>query len=297
MTADGFRLLARLALGGLFVGTTQFHLAKDTLALHLLLQRLEGLVDIVVANGYVNDGTSPVSLAKRNGSGPAGKRVEAAYITANLACEAPNRVAGHAIFPAVLYRRRRSSHISVMAILKIAKMGHPVLRRRAAPVPDPTAPEIRRLVEDMIETMEDADGAGLAAPQVHVPLRVVIFHVPRGRDEDNDEPVPLTVLINPVVEPLTEEMAGGWEGCLSVPGMVGTVPRYTRVRYSGVGPDGGRIDRTAEGFHARVVQHECDHLDGILYPQRMDDLSMLMFRDQLRYHGGAVEAEAELEEE
>lgn len=193
-----------------------------------------------------------------------------------------------------LYRARPSSHISAMAILKIAKMGHPVLRRRAAEVPDPTAPEIRRLVEDMIETMEDADGAGLAAPQVHVPLRVVIFHVPPERDADAVEPVPLTVLVNPLVEPLTEERVRGWEGCLSVPGMVGAVPRFTRVRYRGVSADGTAIDRVAEGFHARVAQHECDHLDGILYPQRMDDLSMLMFRDQLRYHGaGAAEEELE----
>ena len=183
-----------------------------------------------------------------------------------------------------------------MAILKIAKMGHPVLRQRAAEVADPTAPEIRRLVGDMIETMEDADGAGLAAPQVHVPLRVVIFHVPPGRDADEPDPVPLTVLVNPVVEPLTEETETGWEGCLSVPGLIGGVPRFTRVRYRGVSPSGEAIERIAEGFHARVVQHECDHLDGMLYPQRMADLSLLMFRDQLRYHGDVAEEEVEGDE-
>ena len=172
-----------------------------------------------------------------------------------------------------------------MAILKIAKMGHPVLRRPAEEVVDPTAPEIRRLVRDMLETMEDADGAGLAAPQVHVPLRVVIFHVPAGRDEENPQPVPLSVLINPVVEPLTDEVETDWEGCLSVPGMMGAVPRFTKVRYRAVSLEGEPIDRVAEGFHARVAQHECDHLDGILYPQQMDDLSLLMFSDQLRYHG------------
>ena len=171
-----------------------------------------------------------------------------------------------------------------MAILKIAKMGHPVLRRPAEEVVDPTAPEIRRLVQDMLETMEDADGAGLAAPQVHVPLRVVIFHVPAGRDEENPQPVPLSVLINPVVEPLTDEVKTDWEGCLSVPGMMGAVPRLTKVRYRAVSLEGEPIDRVAEGFHARVAQHECDHLDGILYPQQMDDLSLLMFSDQLRYH-------------
>ena len=172
-----------------------------------------------------------------------------------------------------------------MAILKIAKMGHPVLRQPAEEVVDPTAPEIQRLVQDMLETMEDADGAGLAAPQVHVPLRVVIFHVPAGRDEENPQPVPLSVLINPVVESLTDEVETDWEGCLSVPGMMGAVPRFTKVRYRAVSLEGEPIDRVAEGFHARVAQHECDHLDGILYPQQMDDLSLLMFSDQLRYHG------------
>lgn len=180
-----------------------------------------------------------------------------------------------------------------MAILKIAKMGHPVLLRPAEEVVDPTAPEIRRLVQDMLETMEDADGAGLAAPQVHVPLRVVIFHVPAGRDEENPQPVPLSVLINPVVEPLTDEVETDWEGCLSVPGMMGAVPRFTKVRYRAVSLEGEPIDRVAEGFHARVAQHECDHLDGILYPQQMNDLSLLMFNDQLRYHGGADPDEEE----
>jgi peptide deformylase len=186
-----------------------------------------------------------------------------------------------------LYRPRGTTHISVMAILKIARMGHPVLRRPAADVADPTAPEIRALIQDMMETMEDADGAGLAAPQVHVPLRVVIFHVPdeRAEDEGDAAAVPLTVLINPVIEPLTEEKKLGWEGCLSVPGLIGAVPRFTRIRYSGLTPDGRRIERLAEDFHARVVQHECDHLDGILYPQRMTDLSLLMFREELVRHG------------
>lgn len=172
-------------------------------------------------------------------------------------------------------------------------MGHPVLRHPAAEVEDPNAPEIRRLVEDMLETMEDADGAGLAAPQVHVPLRIVIFHVPEGRDEENPDPVPLSVLINPVVEPLTEEREVDWEGCLSVPGMMGAVPRFTKVRYRAVSLEGAPIERVAEGFHARVAQHECDHLDGILYPQQMEDLSLLMFNDQLRYHGDMDPADDE----
>jgi peptide deformylase len=187
-----------------------------------------------------------------------------------------------------------------MAILKIARMGHPVLRQAARPVEDPAAPQIRGLIRNMVETMQDANGAGLAAPQVHVPLRVVIFHVPEDRaDEAADAaPQPLSVLINPEIELLTADTELGWEGCLSVPGLVGAVPRFTKIRYSGFAPDGSRIEQEAEGFHARVVQHECDHLDGILYPQRMTDLSLLLFQEELR-HGvpeamqGAEEPEAE----
>ena len=172
-----------------------------------------------------------------------------------------------------------------MAILKIAKMGHPVLRQRAAEVADPAAPQIRRLVADMIETLEDIQGAGLAAPQVHVPLRVVIFSVPLARiaEEPGAEEVPLTTLINPIVTPLTDEKAMGWEGCLSVPGLRGVVPRFTRVRYTGLDLDGTKVEREVAGFHARVIQHECDHLDGILYPMRMTDLSLLSFTDELRH--------------
>lgn len=173
-----------------------------------------------------------------------------------------------------------------MAILKIARMGHPVLRRQAAPVADPTAPEIAALVRDMLETMEDAGGTGLAAPQVHVPLRVVVFFVSgrraaaEGGPESADREVPLTVLVNPEVEALTGETALGPEACLSVPGLMGQVPRATRIRYRGLTLEGGRLEREAEGFHARVVQHECDHLDGILYPQRMTDLSLLAFTSE-----------------
>ena len=169
-----------------------------------------------------------------------------------------------------------------MAILKIARMGHPVLRRRADPVADPTAPEIQRLLDDMAETMADIGGAGLAAPQVHVPLRVVIFRVPAERlsGAEDDVAQDLAALINPVIEPLGEDMELGWEGCLSVPGLKGAVPRFSRIRYRGVGPDGAAIDRTVSGFHARVVQHECDHLDGILYPQRMTDMRLLMFVEE-----------------
>ena len=165
-----------------------------------------------------------------------------------------------------------------MALLKIARMGHPVLDQPAAPVDDPTAPEIRRLVADMVETMYDAPGIGLAAPQVHVPLRIVVFFLPPGR---GGEEVPLTALINPVIEPLGDEMVSGWEGCLSVPGLRGLVPRFNRIRYTGMSPQGEPIDRTVEGMHARVVQHECDHLNGILYPMRIRDFSRFGFTEVL----------------
>ncbi len=184
-----------------------------------------------------------------------------------------------------------------MTLLKIARMGHPVLKQRAAEVQDPTAPEIRRLVVDMIETMRDANGTGLAAPQVHIPLRVVVFFVNEGRaarenagdDQDSgdfdadsrDGGVPLTVLINPELEFLSEDQSVGWEGCLSVPGLAGQVPRYTALRYSAYDLEGQRFERVAKGFHARVVQHECDHLDGVLYPQRMTDLSSLTFTTEI----------------
>lgn len=166
-----------------------------------------------------------------------------------------------------------------MTILKIARMGHPVLRCRAAEVPDPTAPRIRKLVADMIKTMQDAGGQGLAAPQVHVPLRVAVFVVPpqEGRPER------IAAIVNPVLELLTDERVEGWEGCLSVPGLRGLVPRAPLVRYRGTTPWGRSVECVAEGFHAVVVQHEFDHLDGILYPQRMTDLSRLIFESEARW--------------
>ena len=177
-----------------------------------------------------------------------------------------------------------------MTIRKIARMGHPVLTQVAEPVSDPTAPEILDLVRDMIETMEDANGAGLAAPQVYVPLRVVIFQAPAGRagaeidaEEEYDPTAPLTVLINPEIEPVGDELELGWEGCLSVPDLRGLVPRHRRIIYRGVDIDGQKIEVRAQGFHARVVQHECDHLDGILYPQRMPDMRALIFDSEVQH--------------
>jgi len=177
-----------------------------------------------------------------------------------------------------------------MAILKIARMGHPVLAQRAQAVADPASAEIRRLVSDMIETMIDANGAGLAAPQVHVPLRVVVFQAPESRSDPGlseaerfDHMAPLTVLINPRIEIIDTQIEGGWEGCLSVPGLRGFVERPFHIRYRGFDLDGREVARTAKGFHARVVQHECDHLDGILYPSRMTDLSKLIFESEARH--------------
>ncbi len=201
---------------------------------------------------------------------------------------------------AALYRMDRRRHIAGMAILKIARMGHPVLKVRADEIDDPKAPEIASLVEFMLDTMADADGLGLAAPQVYVPLRLVIFRIPPpdvGYEEELDrEPLSLRTLINPQIEPLSDEKTLGWEGCLSVPGLRGKVRRYTKIRYSGLSLDGTTIDDVAEGLHARVVQHECDHLDGVLYPMRMDDLSLLTFESEWK-HLREAEAEAQTEEE
>jgi peptide deformylase len=166
-----------------------------------------------------------------------------------------------------------------MAVLKVAHLGHPILRQVAEPV-SPEAirsPEIQRLLDDMLETMEDHDGAGLAAPQVHVSKRVVIYGVRQNpRYPDADE-IPLTALINPKITPVGQEQEEDWEGCLSVPDLRGQVPRWTRVRVEAYGRDGKPVKFTAEGFHARVVQHECDHLDGTVYLDRMRSMATLSF--------------------
>jgi peptide deformylase len=159
-----------------------------------------------------------------------------------------------------------------MAILKIARMGHPILLRRAAEVPDPTDPEIRRLVADMAETMEDAQGIGLAAPQVHVPLRLFVWRGGAGN---------VIALINPEIEPVGEETETGWEGCLSIPGLRGCVPRFARLRFRGLDIEGKQVEGEAAGLAARVIQHETDHLDGVMYPMRMTDLSLLGFTEEL----------------
>jgi peptide deformylase len=168
-----------------------------------------------------------------------------------------------------------------MPIRPVLRMGHPVLRQVAAPVERFGTPELRALVRDMDDTMRALYGAGIAAPQVGVSLRVVIFEVTANPRYPQAEAVPYTVLVNPELEPIGADQEDGWEGCLSVPGLRGLVPRYRQLRYRGRDLDGQPIDRTVSGFHARVVQHEVDHLDGILYPMRIADLRNLGYEDVL----------------
>ncbi len=169
-----------------------------------------------------------------------------------------------------------------MTVHTILKMGDPRLLRVAQPVTDFDSPALQRLVMDMVDTMAAANGAGLAAPQIGVDLQVVVFGTgaPNPRYPDAP-PVPRTVLINPVITPLSAEQADDWEGCLSVPGLRGVVPRWQRIRYQGFDLAGQPIDREAQGFHARVVQHECDHLQGVLYPMRVRDFTRFGFTEVL----------------
>lgn len=168
-----------------------------------------------------------------------------------------------------------------MSIKPVLKMGDPRLLEVARKVEKFGTPELNDLIQDMHDTMEALNGAGLAAPQIGVSLQVVIFGVKRNPRYPDAEEVPYTVLVNPEVAPLTQEMEQDWEGCLSVPGMRGMVPRFTRLRYQGLDQYGRRIDRGVDGFHSRVVQHECDHLQGILYPMRITDFRTFGFTDVL----------------
>jgi peptide deformylase len=175
-----------------------------------------------------------------------------------------------------------------MAVRTVIRMGHPVLRRVAEPVTRFDTPELHALVTDLWDTMHASGGIGIAAPQIAVARRVVVFGLGGRTDEagcGRPAPISPTVLVNPVIEPLEDAMAEGWEACLSVPGMRGIVPRYTTIRYTGFDAFGNRIEREVEDYHARVVQHECDHLDGVLYPSRILDMSTFGFDEEL-----AVEA-------
>lgn len=168
-----------------------------------------------------------------------------------------------------------------MTVRTVLLMGNPSLLATAQPVADFDTPELHGLVEDLIDTMAAEDGAGLAAPQIGVGLRVVVFGFEHNERYPEADAVPRTVLVNPVIEPLSDDRDQGWEGCLSVPGLRGVVSRYTHIRYQGFDQFGNAINREAHDFHARVVQHECDHLDGILYPQRMTDMRFFGYTEVL----------------
>lgn len=168
-----------------------------------------------------------------------------------------------------------------MPVRPILKMGDARLLVPAELVAEFDTPELHALIEDMFDTMADAGGVGLAAPQIGVGLQLVIMGFEKSERYPDAEPVPQTILLNPVITPLSDDTEEGWEGCLSVPGMRGLVPRYTHVRYTGFTPQGEPIDRTVDGFHARVVQHECDHLFGILYPMRIRDMTKFGFTEVL----------------
>jgi len=172
-------------------------------------------------------------------------------------------------------------------ILKVARLGHPVLRQVAEPVPPDQilAPAIQQFIDDMIETMHEYDGAGLAAPQVHVSKQIVIMEVEPNPRRPNAPSIPLTVYINPEIIPLTDEMEEDWEGCLSVPGLRGRVPRYTKIRLRAYDRQANRIDIAVQGFHARVIQHECDHVQGKVYLDRMRSMESLTFVEEWMKYG------------
>ena len=168
-----------------------------------------------------------------------------------------------------------------MPIRPVLRMGHPVLLQQAQAIDEFDTPGLHALIQDMQDTMQSKSGAGIAAPQIGVSLQVVIFGVEATPRYPDAPSVPFTVLVNPVIEAIGEKMEDGWEGCLSVPGMRGVVSRYSRIRYRGFDQFGNEIDRRADGFHARVVQHECDHLQGILYPMRITDLRLFGYNEEL----------------
>ena len=172
-----------------------------------------------------------------------------------------------------------------MALREVLRMGHPQLRRRANEVERLDDDTLPTLVEDMLETMNTCDGVGLAAPQIDVPLCIIVFGVDENPRYPDAAPVPRTVLMNPEIAPAGQAVRSEWEGCLSLPGMRGLVPRYERIHYRGLDADGREVEGKAEGFHARIIQHECDHLDGILYPDRIEEREMFGFIEELQAAG------------
>mgnify|MGYP006412038345 FL=1 len=168
-----------------------------------------------------------------------------------------------------------------MAVREILKMGNPILLKEAEQVRELDTPELHELIKDMMDTMIGAEGAGLAALQIGESIQLVIFGIEKNERYPEAEEVPFTVLINPIIKPLTQDKEDDWEGCLSLPGMRGVVPRYKAINYKGFDQYGNKIDRDVEGFHARVVQHECDHLLGILYPMRIENMKLFGFHDEI----------------
>ena len=168
-----------------------------------------------------------------------------------------------------------------MSVRPLLRIGHPLLLESAEIVAEFNTPELETLVQDMLDTMDEADGAGLAATQIGELKRVVVFGFDENPRYPDRGPIPMTILVNPEIKPMGDVIEEGWEGCLSVPGMKGWVPRYNRIIYRAFDPAGQPIEREVEGFHARVVQHECDHLDGVLYPQRIKDMAKFGYEEEL----------------
>ncbi|MCX7121620.1 MAG: peptide deformylase [Gammaproteobacteria bacterium] len=168
-----------------------------------------------------------------------------------------------------------------MAIQSVVKLGNQQLATPSLPVTDFSVPALFQLIQDMKDTMVEKGGVGIAAPQIECNLRVIMFGFEKSIRYPNEAPVPFTILINPVIEILSDEMIDGWEGCLSVPGLRGLVPRYQKIKYTGFDLEKNPIERIVEGFHARIIQHECDHLDGILFPQRIKDMRHFGFEDEI----------------
>ncbi len=205
---------------------------------------------------------------------------------------------GRAVERWPLYLANANAYIGVMALRKIVKMGNPVLAARAAVVDSENMSRVIDLLPDMVDTMRAAGGVGLAAPQVGESLRVIVFEVPEARatGAEDDGPVPLQVLINPEIEPIGTDLQLGWEGCLSIPGLRGEVPRHARIRYTGLDGEGNRISTEASGFHARVVQHEVDHLDGILYLERMTDMRRIGYVDEMSAAAASIQQSQSVDE-
>lgn len=169
-----------------------------------------------------------------------------------------------------------------MSIQTVVKMGNAELATPSRPIENFSDPELSRIIEDMQDTMQEKSGVGIAAPQIGYFVRIILFGFEGNKRYPDEAPIPQTLLINPSFDILSDEMVEAWEGCLSVPGLRGLVPRYQKIHYRGYDLQGQKIERTVEGFHARIIQHECDHLDGVLFPQRIKDLKYFGFEDELK---------------